>query len=109
MRHVYENTVKALFIATLLLLITSNVFWALLVVNAGVTQTYQQAGLDDLGEAHQFLGDLVVKAASEYSKADIVNLVRQSYPDAFIVEEEDKVMVNNVTFTFKNGTLNKVY
>ncbi len=90
-------------------LVGSNLFWLYSAIDAGITYTYQQVSLDDLSDSHQFLGELVVKGGKEYSQKDILHLVRQSYPNAFIVEEGNKILVNKVTFTFKNGKLSKVY
>jgi len=103
------NKWKVSFFATLTLLVGSNLFWLYTAIDAGVTYTYQQVSLDDLSDAHSFLGELVVKGGKEYSQKDILHLVRQSYPNAFIVEEDNKIMVNKVTFTFEGGKLSKVY
>lgn len=103
------NKWKVSFFVTLTLLIFSNIFWLYSTIDAGVTYTYQQVSLDDLSEAHSFLGELVVKGGKEYSKKDILHLVRQSYPNAFIVEEGNKIVANNVTFTFEGDKLSKVY
>jgi hypothetical protein len=103
------NKWKVSFFATLTLLIFSNLFWLYSAIDAGVTYTYQRVSLDDLSDAHSFLGELVVKGGKEYSQKDILHLVRQSYPNAFIVEEGNKIVVNNVTFTFEGGKLSKVY
>ncbi|MDF3127211.1 hypothetical protein [Rheinheimera sp. 1928-s] len=103
------NKWKVSFFVTSVLLVGSNLFWLYSAIDAGITYTYQQVSLDDLSDAHRFLGELVVKGGKEYSQKDILHLVRQSYPDAFIVEEGNKIMVNNVTFTFEGGKLSKVY
>ena len=100
---------KVSFFVTLTLLIFSNLFWLYSAIDTGVTYTYQQVSLDDLRDAHSFLGKLVVKGGKEYSQKDILHLIRQSYPDAFIVEEGNKIVVNNVTFTFEDGKLSNVY
>lgn len=100
---------KISFFITLTLLIFSNLFWLYSAIDAGVTYTYQQVSLDDLSDAHSFLGELVVKGGKEYSQKDILHLVRQSYPNAFIVEEGNEIIVNNVTFTFEGGKLSEVY
>jgi len=103
------NKWKISFFVALLLLIASNIFWLFSAVDAGITYTYQQVSLDDLGEAHKFLGELVVKEGNQYSQKDILHLVRQADKDAFIVEEHNKIMVNGITFTFENNKLSKVY
>ncbi len=103
------NKWKLSFLVSLALLISSNIFWMYAVLDSGITQTYQQVSLDDLDDAHRFLGDLVVRRGSEYKQKDILHLVRQAYPDAFIVEEGNRIKVNKVTFTFENEKLIEVY
>lgn len=103
------NNWKVSFFVTLTLLVGSNLFWLYSAIDAGIKYKYQQVSLDDLSDAHSFLGDLVVKGGKEYSQKDILHLVRQSYPNAFIVEDGNKIIVNNVTFTFEGGKLSKVY
>ncbi|GIU18442.1 Imm58 family immunity protein [Shewanella sp. MBTL60-007] len=103
------NKWKISFFVTLSLLLASNLFWFYAAIDSGVTYTYQQVSLEDLGDAHKFLGELVVKGGQEYSQKDILHFIRQSYPDAFIVEEGNQIRVNKVTFMFENGKLSKVY
>lgn len=103
------NKWKVSFFVTLILLLASNIFWLYSAIDTGVTYTYQQVSLDDLNDAHRFLGELVVKGGKEYSQKDILHLIRQSNPNAFIVEEGNKIMANKVTFTFEGGKLSKVY
>ena len=86
------NKWKVSFFVALVLLVGSNLFWLYSAIDAGVTYTYQQVSLDDLSDAHSFLGELVVKGSKEYSQKDILHLVRQSYPNAFIVEEGNKII-----------------
>lgn len=103
------NKWKISFFVTLALLLASNICWLYSAIDAGVTYTYQQVSLDDLSDAHKFLGELVVKGGKEYSQKDILHMVRQSYPNAFIVEKGNKIMVNKVSFIFEDGKLSKVY
>ena len=100
---------KISFFVTLTLLIGSNLYWLYSSIDMGMTYTYQQMSLEDLGEAHSFLGDLMVEGGKDYSQKDILHLIRQSRPNAFIVEEDHKIIVNKVTFTFEDGKLSKVY
>ena len=51
------------------------------------------------------LGKLIVSASSEYSKKDIIHLLRQANKEAFIVEEGDLVIYENITFTFQDNKL----
>lgn len=103
------NKWKVSFFVTFTLLVGSNLFWLYSAIDAGITYRYQHVSLDDLSDAHTFLGELVVKGGKESSQKDILHLVRQSYPNAFIVEEGNEIIVNKVTFTFEGGKLIKVY
>jgi len=103
------NKWKVSFFVALLLLVLSNIFWIFSSIDAGITYTYQQVSHDDLREAHKFLGELVVKKGKEYSQKDILHLVRQADKDAFIVEENNKIMVNGITFVFERNKLSAVY
>ena len=92
-----------------MLLACSNLVWLFTVIDSGITVSYQQTSLENLGDAHSFLGELVVKGGQDYSQKDVLNLVWQSYPDAFIVEKGNEIMVNGITFSFESGKLSPVY
>ena len=99
------NKWKVAFFVMLTTLILSNGFWVCSAIDSGISYTYQQASLDDIGEANKFLGELIVKGGKEYNQKDILHLIRQSYPNAFIVEEDNLIKINYVTFEFKNNKL----
>jgi hypothetical protein len=54
------------------------------------------------------LGALVVKGGRQYTKKDVLNIVRQMNKDAFLVEEENLSDVDGVKFIFVNGKLSEV-
>jgi hypothetical protein len=78
------------------------------VIDQGVSYTYLEQSYSDLKYSNQFLGNVIVDAAKDYSQADILHLLRQSNPDAFIVEEGGKIILENTTFHFENDTLARV-
>ena len=96
------------FFVALALLIATNILWLYTAIDAGVTYTYQQASLDDKEKAVEMLGMLVVKGRQQYTKKDILHILRQSNKDAFIVEEENLIDVEGVKFIFVNGRLSAV-
>ena len=102
------NKWKLSFFIVLLLLLTSNVFWLYTVVDGGVTYTYQQVSLDEKTKSLEMLGELMVKGSKEYTKKDILHLLRQTNKDSFIVEEKHSISIDGVKFIFKNGVLAKV-
>jgi len=102
------NGWKVSFWVTLLLLVLSNVFWAVVVIDNAVTATYRNTAHEDVLTANDLLGRLVVEGGKHYSMQDITHILRQMKPDAFIVEEANTVKAQNVTFIFKDGVLVQV-
>ena len=54
------------------------------------------------------LGALLVKGGRQYTKKDVLNIVRQMNKDAFLVEEENLSDVDGVKLIFVNGKLSEV-
>jgi hypothetical protein len=102
------NKWKASFFVVLALLIATNALWLYQTIDAGVTYTYQQVTLDEKINAVKMLGALVVKGGQEYTKKDILHILRQANKEAFIVEEDDLISVDGLQFIFKNGKLSEV-
>jgi len=102
------NSWKVSFFVTLVLLVASNVFWLYALLNSGISYTYQQVSLDEQLDVNKLLGELIVKGGQEYSQKDLLHLLRQSYPDAFIVEDGERIISNRVTFVFSDGKLSEV-
>lgn len=81
-------------------------------VYSGIDQGYRYAYLNqsfsELSDSNAFLGSLVVNGAKEHSKKDVLHLLRQNSPEAFIVEDESSITLRNTTFHFKNDKLVRV-
>ena len=90
------------------LLVISNAFWLYVVVDQAVSYSYLSDEYDRLSESHQYLGRLAAAAGKEFSQADILHLIRQADPEAFIVESEGEVVTNGIVFRFQNGTLSSI-
>jgi hypothetical protein len=99
---------KRYFFITLILLIVANAFWIYKSIDFGVTYTYQQVTLDDKIRNIKLLGSLVVEGAKNYSKKDLLHILRKINPSAFIVEEENRINCEGVQFFFKNNVLVEV-
>jgi hypothetical protein len=99
---------KISFFVTLLALLATNIIWLYKAIDAGVTYTYQQVSLDDKSKAVEMLGKLIVKGGKEYSKKDILHILRQANKEAFIVEKENLINVDGVQFIFNDGKLSEV-
>jgi hypothetical protein len=54
------------------------------------------------------LGALVVKGGQQYTKKDVLNILRQMNKDAFLVEEQNLSDVDGVKFIFVTGKLSEV-
>lgn len=99
---------KFAFIVSVLLIIVSNAFWTLIVLDLAVTNKYQSMDNYSKKDAIADLGNLIVNGSKDYSKKDIIHLLRQSNSEAFIVDEGDVVIYQNIAFTFKNDKLIQV-
>lgn len=54
------------------------------------------------------MGNLIVQGIESKSKKDVLFLLRQAKPDAFIVDEGDVVIFENIAFKFEQDKLVKV-
>lgn len=102
------NKWKVSFFVAVAVLIATNIFWLYSAIDAGVTYTYQQVSLDEKSKAVGMLGALVVEGGQQYTKKDILHILRQVNKDAFIVEEENLIDVDGVKFFFAKGKLSEV-
>ncbi|WP_144395630.1 Imm58 family immunity protein [Pleionea sediminis] len=106
---VFKNKWKMSFFVSILLLISSNLYWLIALIDQGVTNTYLSYEYDEANKSIKSLGELIVKGASEYNQKDILHLLRQANPDSFIVEEENVIITEFASFTFENGKLVNVH
>jgi len=102
------NKWKLSFFIILTLLVVTNCLWLYKVIDTSVTYTYQQVSYDEKSKAVEMLSSLVVKGGQEYTKKDILYILRQTNKDAFIVEEENLINVDGLQFIFNNGKLSEV-
>lgn len=54
------------------------------------------------------LGDLVVAGADEYSRSDVLHLLREARMDAFIVEEDGAIYFEGIRLVFDGERLTKI-
>ncbi len=102
------NKWKLSFFIILIALVVTNSFWLYKAIDAGVTYTYQQVTLEEKTKAVEMLGALLVKDGQQYTKKDVLYILRQLNKDAFIVEEENLINIDGVKFIFINGKLSEV-
>ena len=99
------NKWKIAFIVAIVLLIITNLFWLFNSLDMGITSTYQDITVDNQNKTISALGALIVKGSKDYNQKDILHLLRQADPKAFIIEEDNKISYDGVNFKFENGTL----
>ncbi|MCP4989586.1 MAG: hypothetical protein GY928_27085 [Colwellia sp.] len=86
-------------------MIGSNIYWFLVVIDQAVTDKYQSMDLYHQDQLIIDMGKLIVQGTPSKSKKDILFLLRQAKPDAFIVDDGNVVMFENIAFKFENGKL----
>ena len=98
---------KYSFILCLALLIVSNVFWAYLVIDQGISYSYLSDSFEEVSGSNQKLGQLIVDGAErqKYTQKDILFLLRQADPKAFIVEGNGTIITSFAKFNFIDGKL----
>ncbi len=96
---------KAGFWCCFIALLVSNVYWCLVVIDQAATNKYTEMELHSQKEAVSELGNLIVTGIESTSKKDVVFLLRQANPDAFIVDDKEQVIYQNISFYFKNDRL----
>lgn len=96
---------KKSFFITLLILVVTNVFWIYIVIDNGITHTYQQVTFEKKLETIKILSDFLVKEGEKYTKKDILYMLRQRNKESFIVEKENSINIENIKFIFKNNIL----
>lgn len=102
------NKWKVSFFTSATLLVVTNAFWLLVTIDAGVTDSYQQASLEDQQRSIELLGDLVERSGSQYSRKDVLHILRQTRKNAFIVEGPNVIDIDGVRFHFVDDRLSEV-
>ncbi len=78
------------------------VYWF---VDSATSYSYLTDSFNEQTAKVEILGELIVLGSAEYSKADILHLLRQSNPDGFIVEDGDRILYSGITFSFVDDRL----
>lgn len=77
----------------------------MVVIDQAATNKYTEMELHSQKQAVSELGNLIVTGIESTSKKDVVFLLRQANSDAFIVDDEEQVIYQNISFYFKNDRL----
>ena len=102
------NKWKVAFFVVLILGLASSGYLFYGLVDSGISYNYLRDDYDAQSRQLNALGSLIVAGSDEYTKSDILHLLRQAKKDAFIVEEDDAIYFEGVKFTFDDGKLTKV-
>jgi hypothetical protein len=79
-----------------IVLLVSNAYWWLVVIDQAATNKYTEMELHSQKQAVSELGNLIVTGIESTSKKDVVFLLRQANSDAFIVDDEEQVIYQNI-------------
>ncbi len=96
------------FFGLLAVFVLTTGFLTYALIDSAVSYTYLTSSFDQERQANVALGQLVVAGSKSYTKKDILHLLRQAKPTAFIVEEGNKVWFEGVLFRFESDRLVRV-
>ena len=99
------NRWKLAFLIAVPLLVASNVFMVFVVIDTSISYSYLQDSFKHHSQSESALGKLIVEGSKSYTQKDILHLIRQAEPDAFIVEENNTISFSGNTFIFKSDRL----
>ena len=102
------NRWKIAFFVAIVAGIASNVYWFMQFVDSAISYSYLGDSYDAQARRYKALGELVVAGSTQYSQADILHLLRQAYPDGFIVEEENKIFFKGIEFALVDNKLAEI-
>src|SRR4030095_4260127 len=104
-----RNPYKIAFFLLLFIFLGVGAFLVYSNLDQGVSLTYLRVGYEDTEEDLKALMGLFPAAAKNFSRKDLVYLLRKNHPEAFIVEEPSKVAVGFLEFEFDSyGALARV-
>jgi hypothetical protein len=79
------------------------------ILDQAVTMDGLQVGYADTREAAEVLARLGPAVAPRITKADLLTILRQQHPDAFIVATDSTLAIEQLTFRFDvRGALRKI-
>lgn len=99
------NKWKLAFIIAIVLLIGTNLFWLYNTVDNAITIDYHRVEMGYQKKTIDALGSLIVQGSKQYKQKDILHLIRQADPEAFIVEEDSSIHYEGANFQFEDGQL----
>jgi hypothetical protein len=77
------------------------------VVDHGVTDMYQEVASQETRDDLAVMNRLIPRAAP-LTRADVLTLLRQTNPDAFIVDDGTRVSIGRLRFEFEQERLVRV-
>jgi hypothetical protein len=98
---------KRAFYAALVLLAASNLGWVYVLVDHSVTDMYAQTVSQETAADLALMKRLAPRAAP-LTRADVLTLLRQTNPDALIVDHGTHVTIGGLRFEFEQERLVRV-
>ena len=102
------NKWKVAFLITVPVLFVGNVFLVFRVIDTATSYSYLKDSFKHHSQSESALGKLIIEGSRKYSQKDILHLLRQADPEAFIVEENNKIIYSGNTFVFEGDRLVKI-
>ncbi|WP_136799240.1 Imm58 family immunity protein [Desulfosediminicola ganghwensis] len=87
---------------SIVVLVLTNVFWFYKIIDIGITHTYFKVSYEEKVRGLEILTNLVLKGAQKYSKKDLLVTIREQNPNAFIVEDDERISIDGVSFIYEN-------
>ncbi|OAJ93142.1 hypothetical protein [Vibrio bivalvicida] len=101
-------TWKTAFFTCLVLMMGSTLYLGFALIDAGISYTYQQESLKTAIKSNEVLSRVVLASSKAYTQEDLLHLLREIDPNAFIVQEKDQLIIGDITFKFENNVLVEV-
>ena len=100
---------KMAFVLSIIILVATNAFQLYHNIDSAVSKTYSNVTIETQEKDLQLLMKLIPRLSKDYSKKDFVYLIRQSAPDAFVVDDDSTITVGQINFQFNSiGKLGSV-
>ena len=102
------NRWKMAFVVAVLAAIGTNAYWVTMFVDEATSYSYAMDSCREIGDRFTALRDLVIAGTAEYTQSDILHLLRQANPDAFIIEDGNSIYFEGIEFAFEDDRLTTV-
>ena len=99
------NKWKIAFLLSMIILIASSLYLSYQFLDTGISNAYISDTVGKQDEVIKILGEILVEQGKEFSKKDVLFLLRNKYPEGFIVEDSSSIIYHGIEFTFEKDSL----